>query len=103
MLTSAPLIATPRRLLETPMFRFPVAAALLLAGACAFAQPADRIWSGGPILTMNNAAMRAEAIAEQGGRIIAVGSSAEVMRLRGADTRLIDLNRSALQITVTVY
>lgn len=78
------------------MFRFTMAAALLLASACAFAQTADRIWSGGPILTMNDAAMRAEAIAEQDGRIIAVGSSEEVMQLRGPDTRLIDLNGRAL-------
>lgn len=78
------------------MFRFTMAAALLLASVCAFAQTADRIWSGGPILTMNDAAMRAEAIAEQDGRIIAVGSSEEVMQLRGPDTRLIDLNGRAL-------
>jgi predicted amidohydrolase YtcJ len=45
---------------------------------------------------MNDAAMRAEAIAEQDGRIIAVGSSDEVMQLRGPDTRLIDLNGRAL-------
>jgi len=78
------------------MFRFTMAAALLLASACAFAQTADRIWSGGPILTMNDAAMRAEAVAEQDGRIIAVGSSEEVMQLRGPDTQLIDLNGRAL-------
>ena len=78
------------------MFRYTMAAALLLASASAFAQTADRIWSGGRILTMNDAAMRAEAIAEQDGRIIAVGSSDEVMQLRGPDTRLIDLNGRAL-------
>jgi len=78
------------------MFRFTMAAALLLASACAFAQTADRIWSGGPILTMNDAAMRAEAVAEQDGRIIAVGSSEAVMQLRGPDTQLIDLNGRAL-------
>ncbi|MBK1631515.1 hypothetical protein CKO31_12330 [Thiohalocapsa halophila] len=33
------------------MLRLATAAALLLAGACAVAQTADRIWSGGPILT----------------------------------------------------
>ncbi|WP_296897875.1 amidohydrolase family protein [Thiohalocapsa sp.] len=78
------------------MIRFTTAAALLLASACAVAQTADRIWSGGPILTMNDAAMRAEAIAEQDGRIIAVGSRDEVMQLRGSDTQLIDLEGRAL-------
>lgn len=51
----------------------------------------DRIWFGGPILTMNDAAMRAEAVAERGGRIVAVGSAADVMRLRGPQTQMIDL------------
>lgn len=52
---------------------------------------ADRIWSGGPILTMNDQAMRAEAVAEAGGTIIAVGAKTEVMKLKGANTELIDL------------
>ena len=50
-----------------------LAAALLLVAAAAAAQPADRIWSGGTILTMDDRAMRAEAVAERGGRIVAVG------------------------------
>ena len=29
---------------------------------------ADHIWSGGPIITMHDKAMRAEAVAEAGGR-----------------------------------
>lgn len=65
--------------------------AALLSGTAAHAQPADRIWSGGPILTMNDAAMRAEAIAEAGGRIVAVGPKAEVMKLKGPKTEIIDL------------
>src|SRR5271166_6160714 len=43
------------------------------AGACLAEDNADHIWSGGPILTMSDAAMRAEAVAEKGGKIIAVG------------------------------
>ncbi len=55
------------------------------------ADQADHIWSGGTILTMNDAAMRAEAVAERDGRIIAVGSTADVMSHRGDDTQMIDL------------
>ena len=55
------------------------------------ADQADRIWSGGPVLTMNDDAMRAEAVAEKGGRILGVGTEAEVMKLRGPDTQMIDL------------
>ncbi|MHB2166540.1 amidohydrolase [Alsobacter sp. R-9] len=59
-------------------------------------QPADRIWTGGPIYTMNDAAMKAEAVAERAGRIVAVGAVAEVMRLRGPQTEVIDLGGRTL-------
>ncbi len=78
------------------MIRFATAGALLLASALGIAQSADRIWSGGTVLTMNDAAMRAEAIAERDGRIVAVGSRTDVMKLRGPDTQLIDLDGRAL-------
>jgi predicted amidohydrolase YtcJ len=71
--------------------------ALLLAGAApAAAQTADQIWFGGPIITMDDKAMRAEAIAEDDGRIVAVGSKAEVMKLKGAETKLHDLKGRTL-------
>jgi predicted amidohydrolase YtcJ len=73
-----------------------MATAALLTGPAVHAQSADRIWSGGPILTMNDRAMRAEAVAEAGGRIIAVGSKADVMKTRGAATRMIDLKGRAM-------
>lgn len=78
------------------MIRFATAGALLLASAFSFAESADRIWSGGTVLTMNDAAMHAEAIAERDGRIVAVGTRAAVMKLRGPDTQLIDLDGRAL-------
>jgi len=66
--------------------------AVLASGSAAIAQqPADRIWSGGTILTMNDDAMRAEAVAEKDGRILAVGSTDAVMAHRGTDTEVIDL------------
>jgi hypothetical protein len=72
--------------------------ALLLTGpsAAAMAQSADRIWAGGPILTMDDKAMRAEAIAEAGGKIVAVGSKADVMKLKGPRTEVIDLKGRTL-------
>jgi predicted amidohydrolase YtcJ len=76
--------------------RVATTALLLLAGGAAFAQSADRIWFGGPILTMNDPAMRAEAIAETGGRIVRVGSRAEVMALKGRKTQVIDLKGRTL-------
>jgi predicted amidohydrolase YtcJ len=74
-----------------------VAALLLVSSSTvALAQSADRIWSGGPILTMDDNAMRAEAIAEAGGKIVAVGSKADVMKLKGPGTELIDLEGRTL-------
>jgi predicted amidohydrolase YtcJ len=57
---------------------------------------AERIWTGGPILTMVDGAMRAEAVAEAGGRILAVGTREEVMKTRGPQTQVIDLEGRTL-------
>lgn len=73
----------------------PLLAALLTAPATA-QDFADRIWSGGSIVTINDKALRAEAVAERGGKIIAVGSRAQVMKLRGPGTQLIDLGGRAM-------
>jgi hypothetical protein len=56
----------------------------------------ERIWTGGTILTMDDGAMRAEAIAEAGGRILAVGTRDEVMKTRGPSTQVIDLKGRTL-------
>ena len=52
---------------------------------------ADRIWMGGPILTMVDDAMRAEALAEKGGIILGVGTTDEIMAFKGSGTEIIDL------------
>ena len=72
-----------KRLLVTSM--------VLFGSVVGAEEPADRIWTGGTILTMNDAAMRAEAVAEKDGRILAVGSEAEVMAHKGPGTEMIDL------------
>ena len=64
---------------------------LLHAGAgglsnAALADTADKIWTGGPILTMNDAAMRAEAVAVKDGKILAVGSKDDVLKTKGEKT-----------------
>ncbi len=73
--------------------------AVLAAGVAtpAWAQTrADAIWTGGPILTMNDQAMRAEAVAVANGKILAVGKRSEVMKLKGPATQLIDLKGQTL-------
>lgn len=56
---------------------------------------ADRIFLG-PVLTMNEARPEAEAVAVRAGRIAAVGSAREVMRLRGEATQVTHLGTHAL-------
>ncbi len=69
---------------------------LLLAAALASpgvgrAADADRILHGGPIVTVNPAQPAAEAVAIAAGRIVAVGTKADVMRHAGPATRITDL------------
>ena len=52
---------------------------------------ADTIYSGGSILTINDSAPRAEAVAVKDGRIIAAGKQVDVFALRGESTQLFDL------------
>ncbi len=57
---------------------------------------ADTIYSGGPILTMNDSAPNAEAVAVKDGRIIAVGPLADVMPHQGDETQMFDLAGRAM-------
>lgn len=73
-------------------------AGVVLASACARRDSAqeplaaaDSIYYGGPIITVNDAQPTAEAVAVVAGRIAAVGSKAEVMKLQGEHTRMVDL------------
>jgi predicted amidohydrolase YtcJ len=79
----------------SPAFALLTAVAVLVATP-AYAENADRIWTGGAILTMNDAAMRAEAVAIKDGRILAVGATDAVMAHRGEGTEVIDLEGRAM-------
>jgi predicted amidohydrolase YtcJ len=64
----------------------------LAAGRLAAApEPADVILANGRIATLDLARPRAEALAIRGGRVLAVGSNAELMALRGPATQVIEL------------
>ena len=60
------------------------------------AAPADRIIHGGPIVTVNPAQPTAEAVAIADGRIVAVGSEADVMKHKGEATEVLDLSGRTL-------
>src|SRR5581483_5302432 len=63
-----------------------------LACSTALAAPADLIIRDAHIVTVDPKFSIASAAAIQGGRFIAVGSDAEVMKTRGPKTRVIDLH-----------
>ena len=73
-----------------------LAAMMALAAPAVAQQLADTIWSGGPIITMNDKAMRAEAVAVAGGKVVAVGKRSDVMKLQGPATQMVDLKGQTL-------
>jgi predicted amidohydrolase YtcJ len=68
-----------------------IAVSLLAAPLLAFAQPADRILVNGQVLTGDAGATVRQAVAVRGDRILAVGTNAEIRKLSGKTTQLIDL------------
>ena len=70
--------------------------AATVSGTTAANDHAEVIWTGGPIITMNDDAMRAEAIAVADGKILAVGDRRDVLKLKGPETRVVDLDGRTL-------
>lgn len=70
--------------------------AVMTAGHAQAQETADTIYSGGPILTINDDQPSAEAVAVKEGRIIGVGDLDDVMALRGDATELFDLDGRAM-------
>ena len=69
---------------------------LVSNGGAATVDTADSIYRGGPILTMDDAMPRAEAVAVRDGRILAVGTLPDVMRHQGEKTELVELGGRAM-------
>jgi predicted amidohydrolase YtcJ len=71
-------------------------AAALMSGSVLAQDFADTIYTGGPIVTIDDDAPRAEAVAVKDGRILAVGKRTDVMRHRGEKTGLFELGGRAM-------
>ncbi|MCC6772756.1 MAG: amidohydrolase [Gemmatimonadaceae bacterium] len=71
--------------------RFLVAVLLLVAPGLLASQEADLLVTGGRIWTGDRGTPWAQSVAIRDGRLLTVGSSADVARHRGANTRVIDL------------
>ena len=80
---------------QPALFRHALLFGSFLLSTAQFAQaapsPADAIYFGGKVVTVNDLQPEAEAVAIKGGKIIAVGYRDEVMKLKGGQTRLVDL------------
>ncbi|MBC7925228.1 MAG: amidohydrolase family protein, partial [Bryobacteraceae bacterium] len=63
----------------------------LATAAILLCQPADLILKNGKFVTLESAQPAAEALAIRGDRIAAVGSSAEIAKLAGPKTKVVDL------------
>lgn len=70
-----------------------LACAVLLAGLCASvtAQKIDIVLLNGKVVTADERGTIHQALAVRDGRIVALGESAEIKRLAGKDTRVLDL------------
>ena len=79
--------------LGRPVVRVLAAAGLLavISGCAPEGQPADLIFHNGRIVTVDAGLGEVVALAVRAGRVEAVGSDAEVLRLRGPDTHVVDL------------
>lgn len=68
----------------------------LLVSPAVASDPADAIYHGGDVVTVDDKNPTAEAVAVRGGRIVAVGKAEEVLKLKGDATKLIDLRGRCL-------
>jgi hypothetical protein len=76
--------------------RFGFAAAVFLGAACLAGcgpgvEPADLVLTNGKIVTVDQAKPEAQALAVRGGRVVAVGTTAEIKPYVAAQTQVIDL------------
>lgn len=65
---------------------------ILLISACSSGEKADSIYFNGSIYTVDETNPQVEAVAVKDGMIMAVGSKADIMKLQGNDTEMVDLN-----------
>ena len=75
-----------------------VAAIVILTGSCTndSKKAADVIYTGGDIVTINDAQPTAEAVAVADGKIIAVGNNSDVTKHKGDSTKMVDLQGKTL-------
>lgn len=74
----------------------PAIVSMLFSGAAAAQDFADTIYTGGPILTIDDAQPSVEAVAVRDGLIIATGALSDMQALQNAQTTVFDLDGRAM-------
>ncbi|MCE8537282.1 amidohydrolase [Ruegeria pomeroyi] len=69
-----------------------IAVIAMLASMSEAQEVADTIYTGGPILTVDDAQPRAEAVAVKDGRVLAVGDLSDLLARQGDATKVFDLD-----------
>ncbi len=85
-----------RDILRTGVYAAASALALPYRSAIAQTDAAEFVLRGGPVITMDTANPRAEALAIRNGRIVAVGSLSEIDALTGNSTQIVELDGRTL-------
>src|SRR5262249_53960589 len=76
---------------RSPMLRALALCIFALVSVPAFAQDADVVLLNGKIVTVDDRFSIAQALAIRGQRIVAIGTTGDIEKLKGAATRVIDL------------
>jgi len=71
-------------------------AAVLLSGAASAKDVADTLYWNGPIYTADDAKPKVEAVAVANGRVLFAGSRKDAEKLKGKQTKLVDLKGAAM-------
>lgn len=88
------LLAGPKGKCMQKNARMLVLVGVLSLAGCPAAEPPDLVLTGGTIHTVDDNLPLAEAVAVQGGRIVAVGDASDVLALIGEGTRVVELDGS---------
>jgi predicted amidohydrolase YtcJ len=82
-----------------PILILAIVASVALLTGCNTPAPrvsADTIYTGGNIITINDASPSAEALAVKDGKILAVGAETDVFKTKGVATKVVNLNGKTL-------
>jgi predicted amidohydrolase YtcJ len=82
--------------LKSPLKAALISSVVLVAGSATAQEIADTVYTGGPILTIDDTQPNVEAVAVKNGKILAVGSLADMLKHQDDTTGVFDLDGRAM-------